>query len=162
MYRFKPSGNFYNMFKINKLTDYSTVVMSYMAIDPHKIHNANDIMNHTHLAKPTVSKILKMLAKAKLLISHRGTHGGYQLAMLPEHISIRQIVSAIEGELALTECGLQDSACSIQASCHIRTNWRLISHIIYQALENLSLADLATPQLPIDIQMKAGISSSLK
>jgi FeS assembly SUF system regulator len=147
------------MFKINKLTDYSTVVMSYLASDPHKIHNANDIMHHTRLAKPTVSKILKMLAKAGLLVSHRGTHGGYQLAMLPENISIRNIVSAIEGELGLTECSLHNSACSIQDSCHIRSNWRLISHIIYQTLDNLTLADLATPQLPIDIQMKAGVNT---
>lgn len=146
-----------SMFKINRLTDYSTVVMSYLAMDPTKIHNANEINHHTHIAKPTVSKILKMLAKAGLLISHRGVNGGYQLAKSPQEISIGEIVLAIEGELGLTECSMHHSQCYLQASCHISGNWRLISHIIYQTLHHLTLADLAKPMLPIELQMKTGL-----
>jgi len=147
------------MFKINRLTDYSTVVMCYLAEEPKKIHNAQDITEHTHIAKPTVSKILKMLAKANLLLSHRGANGGYQLASAPENISVAQIVTAIEGIVGLTECSMAQSNCNIQDSCHIRGNWRHISHIVQQMLQNISLADLAKPMLPMDLHIRANTDS---
>jgi len=143
------------MFKINKLTDYSTVVMSYLAEAPEAVHNANDICQHTHITLPTVSKILKMLAKANLLTSHRGAAGGYQLAKPPQNISIAEIVMAIEGEVGLTECSMDHSHCSIQDLCHIRGNWRLISHIVQQTLQNITLADLAKPMLATDMYITA-------
>lgn len=143
------------MFKINKLTDYSTVVMSYLAEVPRGMVTANDICQHTHISLPTVSKILKMLAKAGLLASHRGAAGGYQLVRAPHDISIAEIVIAIEGEVGLTECSMNHSHCSIQDSCHIRSNWRLISHIIQQTLQNITLADLAKPMLATDMYITA-------
>jgi Rrf2 family protein len=79
------------MFRISKLTDYSTVVMSYLAREPDKTHNARDIMAHTSIALPTISKILKMLAKAGLLRSHRGMNGGYSLALLPTQTLVFKI-----------------------------------------------------------------------
>lgn len=146
------------MFKINKLTDYSTVVMCYLAEAPEKVHNAKDITMHTHINQPTVSKILKMLAKAHLLVSQRGVNGGYQLAKSPDNISIAEIVLAIEGVVGLTECSMEHSHCNIQDSCHIRGNWRQISHIVRQMMHNLTLADLAKPMLPMDLHIRAGMS----
>ena len=150
------------MFKINRLTDYSTVVMSYLAVEPKKVHNAKDITLHTHINQPTVSKILKMLAKAKLLISHRGINGGYQLAKFPENISISEVVIAIEGMEGLTECSMNHSNCNIQNVCHIRSNWRHISDIIQQMLQNITLADLAKPMLPSEMHIRANLNKSSK
>ena len=53
---------------------------------------------------PTVSKLAKELSKAGLVISHRGRNGGYGLARPAEAISIAEIVEALEGPIALTEC----------------------------------------------------------
>jgi len=96
-----------------------------------------------------------MLAKANLLTSHRGAAGGYQLAKPPQNISIAEIVMAIEGEVGLTECSMDHSHCSIQDLCHIRGNWRLISHIVQQTLQNITLADLAKPMLATDMYITA-------
>ena len=150
------------MFKINRLTDYSTVVMSYLAVEPKKVHHAKDITLHTNINQPTVSKILKMLAKAKLLISHRGINGGYQLAKSPENISISEVVIAIEGMVGLTECSMNHSNCNIQNVCHIRSNWRHISDIIQQMLQNITLADLAKPMLPSEMHIRANLNKSSK
>ena len=51
-----------------------------------------------------VSKILKMLARDGLLVSHRGVHGGYTLARAPAAISVANMVAALEGPIAMTEC----------------------------------------------------------
>ncbi len=64
------------MLRINKLADYGTLIMVYLANHVGEVCNARDIAAHTHLAIPTVSKLLKRLAKAKLLVSIRGTAWG--------------------------------------------------------------------------------------
>ncbi len=130
------------MLRISKLTDYSTVVMSYLAREPDKMHNARDIMAHTQLNLPTISKILKMLHKAGLLRSQRGANGGYSLIVPPENISITQILAAMEGNVALTECSAHHSHCTIESICHIRTNWRVISRIVQELLSKITLADM--------------------
>lgn len=130
------------MLRISKLADYSTVVMSYLAREPEHMHNARDIMEHTQIALPTISKILKILAKAGLLRSHRGMNGGYTLAVAPAEISIAQILAAMDGNLALTECSTHHSHCSLESVCHIRTNWRSISQIVQESLTKVTLADM--------------------
>lgn len=130
------------MLRISKLTDYSTVVMSYLAQEPERMHNARDIMQHTHIALPTISKILKILAKAGLLRSLRGVNGGYSLLLPPQEITIAQILTAMEGNVALTECSTHHSRCSLEHNCHIRGHWQSISLLVYDALTKITLADM--------------------
>src|SRR3569623_983204 len=92
------------MLRVGKLTDYGTVVMTYLARDARGLHSANEIAAELGLALPTVSKLLKALVQNGLLASHRGVKGGYSLAMAPEDISVARIIAAIEGPIALTEC----------------------------------------------------------
>ena len=90
------------MLRVGKLTDYGTVVMTYLAREPKQLHSANEMAAQLGLALPTVSKILKALVQNGLLVSHRGVKGGYSLALAPEAISVAQIIAAIEGPIALT------------------------------------------------------------
>lgn len=135
------------MLRISKLADYGTVVMVYLAKHMQELCNARDIAIHTHLAVPTVSKILKRLTSAGLLTSVRGTAGGYRLQRPASEISVSQIIFALEEHRGLTECSLQPNECSLQSVCHIQGNWRLISQSIETALDSVSLASLAKPNL---------------
>lgn len=133
------------MIRVSKLADYGTVVMVYMAQADSEFYNARDIAEHTHINLPTVSKILKLLARVGLLISKQGTKGGYALARKPEDISVTEIISALDGDFGMTDCSHGDGNCQLEAYCAIRPNWRLISHAIYQALECINLAEMAKP-----------------
>ncbi len=133
------------MLRISKLTDYATVIMSYLALYPEQIISAAHIAKALHLGTPTVSKILKILCEASLVKSHRGTEGGYQLARLAKDITLADIVSAIEGKLAMTECCASKSLCALDALCGIKGNWQIINKVILTALSCLSLADMAKP-----------------
>lgn len=130
------------MLKISKLTDYSTVVMAYLAQYSDRMHNAKDITAQTHIALPTVSKILKALTKSGLLISHRGAHGGYSLATDAITITVADIITAMEGKPGLTECSHNNSVCALQPTCAISANWQTISSIVYKTLEKISLQDM--------------------
>lgn len=136
------------MLRISKLADYGTVVMVYLAKHAQELCNARDIALHTHLAVPTVSKILKSLTSAGLLTSVRGVAGGYRLQRPAAEISVYQIIYALEDHKGFTECSMQPNDCSLQRVCIVQGNWRLLSHAIETALDSVSLEALAKPSLP--------------
>ncbi|MDI1351818.1 MAG: SUF system Fe-S cluster assembly regulator [bacterium] len=150
------------MLRISKLADYGTVVMVYLAKHSQQLCNARDIALHTHLAVPTVSKILKRLTSAGLLTSVRGVSGGYRLQRSAFEISVSQIIYALEEHRGFTECSLQPNDCSLQGVCTIQGNWRLISHAIETALDSVSLDALAKPTLhTMDVERVRQLASGV-
>jgi FeS assembly SUF system regulator len=133
------------MLRISKLADYGTVIMNCLAKQPQTLLSASEIARKVHLASPTASKILKILMAANLVISVRGADGGYRLARAPEDITVAEVIAALEGQPALTECNVITKKCSQDSVCAIRDNWRLINRVIYSALNSLTLADMTKP-----------------
>ena len=133
------------MLRLSKLTDYATVILSFMARDNTHVHAAMEIASVTGIALPTVSKILKLLVNAKVLVSTRGVKGGYALARAPEKITIAAVICALEGPIALTECSISQQGCEQASGCEIRGNWSLINQTIHNALESVTLADMIRP-----------------
>ncbi len=132
------------MLKLSKLTDYGALLMTALAARPLLRVTAGELAEHTHLAPPTVAKLLKRLAQSGLVESTRGTHGGYRLARAPEAITVADVVRALEGPIGLTECSIH-RGCDIESSCAARGNWRLINTAIREALEAITLAQMAAP-----------------
>lgn len=138
------------MFRISKLADYGTVVMVYLAHHQDKLCNARDIAEQTHLSVPTVSKLLKQLTAAGLLVSVRGVSGGYRLAKSPVEISVSDILYALDEQRGIIECDQSPNDCSLSQVCRIQTNWRLISRAIESALSSVTLESLAMPVFPAE------------
>lgn len=136
------------MLRISRLTDYATVVMTCLAASPGEVLNAAQIAEGTHLELPTVSKLLKLLARAGLVTSFRGVNGGYRLARAATDISLAEIVEALEGPLGVTECSAATGDCPREGFCTVRGNWRRINHIVASALRAVSLAEMLHPLRP--------------
>jgi FeS assembly SUF system regulator len=148
------------MLRLSKLTDYATVLLGYMARTKVEIHAAVEIAHATGVALPTVSKLLKLLTHSGLVHSIRGAKGGYCLSHPPDRISVADIVQAIEGPIALTECSISDDYCEQSAHCDIRGNWRVINKAMRAALESVSLADLAFKNKPATpVEFKVSVDS---
>lgn len=133
------------MLRLSKITDYGTVVMTFMAMSPDAVHTAREISDQMHIGQPTVSKIMKLLAHAGLLESYRGATGGYRLARTPEAISVADIVNALEGPIGLTECSSNPGLCHQETMCPIRPNWQKINRAVLATLEQISLAEMLRP-----------------
>ena len=133
------------MFRISKLTDYATVVLTLLAERAEAIHSASDLAARARLEPPTVSKLLKMLGQAGLVESFRGASGGYRLARPAADISVADIVTAMEGPIGVTECSLHDGLCDHETHCGVRANWRRISVAVEAALRSVTLADMLDP-----------------
>ena len=137
------------MLRVSKLTDYATVILSVIAKDGLRAHTTAELANTTGIALPTVSKILKSLVKARVLLSTRGAKGGYALADVPSNITIAAVISALEGPIALTECSVSRQCCEQAAGCGIHGNWSVINRAIHNALDSVTLADLLmSPVMP--------------
>ncbi len=130
------------MLRLSKLTDYGIVVMAHLARQPERPHTAAEIAAALPLGAPTVSKLLKLLARGGVLISQRGAKGGYALARRAEEISVAQVISALEGPIALTECVLP-GVCRQAENCGVRDSWVKLSGTVYHALDGVSLAEMA-------------------
>ncbi len=132
------------MLRLSKLADYGIVLMSYIAEHhPQGPIAARTLAERSALPVPTVSKVLKALCRADLLLAHRGKQGGYTLGRAIKDISVADMISAIDGPISLTECGKHAPAlCDLEPSCPVRQNWATITSRVRAALEGLSLADL--------------------
>ena len=134
------------MIRMTKQTDYGFVLLSRLALDPVRVANAPDLAEECRLPLPMVSKILKMLARAKLLESHRGVKGGYALARAPEEINAVEIVRALEGPVAMTVCiDGSPGECDLEPYCSVRGHWQHINVAVEAALARISLAQLVAP-----------------
>jgi FeS assembly SUF system regulator len=143
------------MLRMTKQADYGIVLLSQMACNPTHRYTAPELAHETHLPLPMVSKIMKILSRSAILLSHRGAKGGYSLAEAPERINVARMLAALDGPIAFTECSDDASVglCSQEASCRIRDNWRLINVAVRTALEAVSLAQLARPTSPALVQL---------
>jgi FeS assembly SUF system regulator len=131
------------MLRMGKLTDYATVVLASLAQDPARHRAAADLADTTRLKLPTVSKVLKGLQRAGLVISSRGSQGGYRLARPPEDITATQILDVFEGPIAITECSGAASRCGIERQCRVGGGWQRVNSAIRHALDDVTLYQLA-------------------
>jgi FeS assembly SUF system regulator len=130
------------MLRMSKLTDYGLVLLTHLAQGGAPQRTALELARLSRVPLPTVSKILKELSKCGFVTSHRGRHGGYTLARPAEQISVAEVVEALEGPVALTECSTVDGGCSLEPVCLAKSHWGPISRAIHGTLSRLSLAAL--------------------
>ena len=134
------------MVRLGKLTDFGLVLMTCMARSQDPLRTARDVAAESKLPLSTVSKLLKGLLRSGLLVSHRGIKGGYLLARAPQEISMLEIIAALEGPMALTECSTEVTGlCDLESSCPIKNNQRVINEAVRGVLGKITLSDLMQP-----------------
>ena len=137
------------MLRMSRLTDYGTVVLAHLASNDSTCVSAAEVAEVSGIALPTVSKLLKSLAKSELVHSTRGAHGGYSLARAPQKISAAEVIDALEGPISITECSASNSHCDYEPICNVGSAWQRINLAIRRALDDISLADLQRINSPV-------------
>ena len=121
------------------------LILGDLALRKDAYVSTTDIASSTHIALPTVQKLLKKLHKKELVISKQGPLGGYALHDSARFTSVAMIIQALEGDLSLTQCTSKEIKCAIESSCQIGDAWHVINRTIISALEKLTLLDLVYP-----------------
>jgi FeS assembly SUF system regulator len=148
------------MLRISRLTDYATVILA--SLGNGGLASAAEIAERTHIGVPTVSKLLKELQRAGLVRSVRGARGGYQLARPAAEINAADIIDAVEGPVALTECAGGTGQCGIEATCLVGHGWQRISRAIRRALTGVSLDELVRRDAPFAVPDLSRLAGSAR
>lgn len=139
------------MLKLNRIVDYGILVMTEIA-------RRNACVSTTELAatygvsSTIVAKVLKRLARAGLVNSERGSRGGYRLARPAGTVTLRAVVTALEGPIALTFCssGTASGRCRTRPLCVATDAMRRLNRLVNGAFDAVTLEDLL--QVPVPVQ----------
>ena len=133
------------MIRLTNLADYAVILMCEMSHSDSRL-SAQDLAASTGIPVPTVSKILNLLSRGGLLISHRGLKGGFALEKSTQDISVADIIEVIDGPIAITSCNDARSCdCGFDDICSLKPRWQLINGAVRGALQSVSLHELAEP-----------------
>ena len=129
--------------RLSNLADYAVVTMSAAARHCGGARtSAAELASETGLPVPTVQKLVSKLSKAGLLRAVRGAGGGLQLARPAAAITVADIVEAVEGPIALTQC-VETHECEYESGCAVRPHWPIINQALRGALADIPLTQLA-------------------
>ena len=110
-----------------------------------------------HISVKFLELILLDLRRAGILHSRQGMHGGYYLAVPPEHITIGQVVRILDGTIAPIRCvskmSYERCTCPDEEVCELRLIMLKVRNAIADVLDNISLADVV--QNAIDQTVRA-------
>ena len=137
--------------RLTHLADYAVVIMTAAARRPAGERlSATALAGETGVPLPTAQKLMGKLAGAGLFTSVRGAGGGFVLARAPAAISLADMVEAVEGPIAMTQCcGSEEaSPCALDAGCRVKPHMSLVSNAVRGALAAVSLDQLATSARP--------------
>jgi Rrf2 family protein len=149
------------MFRISRKADYAVLIMCQLALREKALGldlagdeavppiSAQETAGNGQISKALTANLMKTMTRHGLLESVRGVSGGYRLARDPGDITLAQILTAVEGPLALVECAshittenTESENCSLTHCCPSRRAMRVVHQRIANLFDNLTLAEL--------------------
>jgi FeS assembly SUF system regulator len=144
--------------RLSNLADYAVVMLAAAARRGQTRLSATCLAEETGVPLPTAQKLVGRLAAAGLIVSSRGTGGGFKLARCPSDISLAQIVEAVEGPIAMTACVEQGKHdCAVEHTCRVKPHWNAVNDAMRGALQGISLASLSVsvPNEALSVEVPA-------
>lgn len=135
--------------KLTRGADYGTLGILYLARQPReRVVLISEIAESQDVPESYLAKVFQDLAKAGLVRSHRGARGGFTLARPPEEITLRQVIEAIEGPLALNRCLDPREGCQRSPECPVHRALATAQGTLLSALDAVTLRSLTCQEPP--------------
>ena len=129
--------------KLSTRGRYGTRAMVELASHPGEgFVKLDEVARHQQISRRYLEHIFADLKAAGLIRGSRGPQGGYALTRAPANISVSEILEAVEGPLAITDCLLSDDYCERAPDCPTRQLWIEVTEAIAGILDSRTLADL--------------------
>jgi len=132
--------------KITSSIEYATRLMTTLA----RAHGqaplaAERLAASDNVPADYVSQLLSKLRRAGLVVSHRGSAGGYSLSRPPAEITLGQVVRAVDGDVFEDVCERYDGGekdCRHQGGCTISPVWQRLGTLVTSYFEGVTLAHI--------------------
>jgi Rrf2 family protein len=92
-----------------------------------------------------LAKIVQALARAGLVRTLPGAHGGVMLNAPAEALTLLQVVEAVEGPLHLNRCVVAPGSCPRDRFCSVHPVWLRLQALVTRELDAVTIAALASP-----------------
>jgi Rrf2 family protein len=102
-----------------------------------------DICRREAISEKYLGQIIIALKSAGLVISQRGSRGGYAMAKAPETVTVKDVVEAIDGKIAVVPCAGEEPNCARLTGCVATEVWKQLNQDIEASLSAFTLAALA-------------------
>ncbi len=124
--------------------EYAVRAMTYLARFPEgHVASLRDIGQSQDIPESFLAKILQSLVHAGLAVSQRGAHGGFALARPAADITMRDVIEAVDGPIALNVCALSPEDCRRSRDCEIHKTWMRAQGELMDVLDGVTLKSLA-------------------
>ena len=141
------------MLRIGKMADYALLITNHLVKNTDELCTSEDLLQATHLAPATIRQLLKKLVDAGIIKSIRGAKGGYRLSSDPRAFTLIDVISAIEGPIALTQCSQADEVCDLANHCDLKRNWIYVNQMVLKLLKHITLADMASNNIESNLSI---------
>ncbi|HET6372097.1 MAG TPA: Rrf2 family transcriptional regulator [Candidatus Polarisedimenticolia bacterium] len=131
------------MIRLSREADYSLLAMTYIASRPEgELAYRRDIAAHYSIPREFLAKVLQKLSRAGLIVSSRGTQGGYRLAREASLITLADMVQAVDGPMALVVCQKEPCMCPQEPACTVQSTLNEVQREIRKVFEGVSLQEM--------------------
>lgn len=108
------------------------------------IVQTREIADSEDIPRKYLPSIIRTLARGGLIRTLRGNQGGVMLARPSEEISLREVIEAVEGPIAIVQCISGPSQCSREDDCAVQPVYGNLQEMIIDQLEATTFADLVS------------------
>jgi Rrf2 family protein len=130
--------------QLTRAADYAVRIMIHLAkLPPGSCSSGAELASVEEIPEHFAIKVLQILVRAGLLVSYRGTGGGFTLRTNPNEISVLSVVEAIEGRTALNACLTRPPSCDRRSRCAVHPIWIEAQEALTGVLRRASIASLA-------------------
>lgn len=134
--------------QVTARVEYALRAVAELAAEPERWFSRNDLAQAQELPGKFLESILRDLVREGILVSRRGTGGGFQLARPASEVSLAEVVRAVEGPLAAVR-GMAPEGVTYSGPARALTEvWVAVRAAVREILEETTLADLVSGDLP--------------
>lgn len=135
--------------RLTAFTDFGLRALMRAAGEPGRVFNTQEMAQEFAISRNHLTKIIRALAAAGIVVTQRGAGGGFRLARAADDITIGEVVRLLEGGQALVECFRADGgACVLTPGCRLKLHLSAARDVFLRELERTTLADCAYPATP--------------
>jgi Rrf2 family protein len=110
---------------------------------PEKVTLVSEVSRVQNIPETFLAKIFQRLSRAGLLRSVRGAKGGFALSRPAHEITMKEIIEALEGPIALNRCLLRKGECEKEEICPLHPVWEEVQQRFLEILDRTTMEDLA-------------------
>jgi len=131
------------MFRLSKKTDYGLMALKHILAQEDRPSSAREIAEAYDIPFEVLAKLLQTLTRKGLLVSQHGTKGGYSSAPRSGAITVREVLEAIEGPVAIIDCARsRKGPCDQEDKCAVRRPLEKVQEKVIDLLERTTLREI--------------------